>query len=55
MVMVISTMGMPPLHTASAAKCASSPEAVRMPGMMPISWMRVSTASLFISKVLRAA
>ena len=42
-VMVISTIGIPPSVTASAAKRASSPENRRRAGMMPISSMRVRT------------
>src|SRR5579863_2332007 len=48
-VMVISTMGIPPRATASAAKCASSAADVRMAGMMPVFSMRAHTSFLFIS------
>ena len=36
-VVVISTIGMPPLVTESAAKCASSAEETLIAGIMPIS------------------
>src|SRR5580704_5776037 len=50
--MVISTIGMPPLVTVSAAKWASSAEETRMAGMIPISRMRSHTSAFFILGVL---
>src|SRR6202166_4638056 len=49
-VMVISTMGIPPCHTASAANLASSGEAVRMTGTIPIFSMRARTSCFFIKR-----
>src|SRR5258708_31102514 len=47
-VMVISTMGMPPWHTASAAIRASSGEDARTTGTIPISMIRSRTFCLSI-------
>ena len=47
--MVISTIGMPPLVTVSAAKWASSAEETRIAGMMPILLMSSQTSCLFHS------
>lgn len=46
---MISTIGIPPRVTASAAKCASAPEDTLMAGMMPISLMRLQTSFFVIS------
>jgi hypothetical protein len=46
-VMVISTMGMPPLQTASAAMWASRSEDARITGTIPICSMRLRTCCLF--------
>ena len=47
-VIVISTIGIPPRVTASAAKCASSPDETLMAGMMAISRIREQTSSFVI-------
>src|ERR1700722_7248162 len=52
--MVISTMGMPPWATASAAKCASSAEETRIAGMIPIFLICSQTSALFIVEILIA-
>src|ERR1035438_8645744 len=49
-VMVISTIGMPPSVTASAAKCASSPEETRIAGMMAISRILEQTSFFVIGQ-----
>src|ERR1043166_3208487 len=46
-VIVISTIGMPPLQTASAARCASRAEEARTTGTMPMSRIRWWTSCLF--------
>src|ERR1700693_1917599 len=48
--MVISTMGIPPCHTASAANFASCGEVVRMTGTIPIFSMRARTSCFFIKR-----
>src|ERR1700743_1742468 len=50
--MVTSTIGIPPLATASIAKWASSVEDTRIAGMMPISRIRAHTSSLVIGQFL---
>src|ERR1700693_6190810 len=50
--MVISTIGMPPWVTASAAKCASSAEETRIAGMMPIFLICSQTSALFMVEIL---
>src|SRR5712691_869985 len=47
-VMVISTMGIPPCQTASAANLASCGEAARTTGTIPISSIRARTSYFFI-------
>src|SRR6266852_8735535 len=49
--MVISTMGIPPYQTASAANVASCGEAARTTGTTPISSIRARTSCLFIKSV----
>src|SRR4029077_8998895 len=48
-VMVISTIGIPPPATASAAKCASSADKTRIAGTIPTCLM---TAALFLCFML---
>src|ERR1700692_4047731 len=52
--MVISTIGMPPWATASAAKCASSAEETRIAGMIPILLICSQTSALFMVEILIA-
>src|SRR5215469_7703950 len=47
-VVVISTTGIPPCITASAAKCASSPDETLTAGTMAISRIRAQTSSFFM-------
>src|ERR1039457_2649182 len=49
-VKVISTIGMPPRETASAANSASSVEDTRMDGMIPTSSIRRRTSCLFTDR-----
>src|SRR5713101_2144932 len=49
-VMVISTMGIPPCQTASAANLASCGEAARTTGTIPISSMRARTSCFLIKR-----
>src|SRR3984893_2667863 len=53
-VMVISTIGMPPWATASAAKCASSADETRIAGMIPIFLICSQTSALFMVEILIA-
>src|SRR5260370_34241518 len=50
-VMVISTIGIPPCQTASAANLASCGEAARTTGTIPISSIRARTSCFFIKIV----
>src|SRR6266478_3682539 len=54
-VMVISTMGIPPSHTAWAASSASAGDDARTTGTTPISKIRFRTPGLFIESLLRSA
>src|ERR1700724_1220187 len=53
--MVISTIGMPPCITASAAKCASSAEETRIAGIIPIFLICSQTSALFMVEILIAS
>src|SRR6266478_3243628 len=54
-VMVISTIGIPPPATASAAKCASSADKTRIAGTIPTCSMTAAISLRFILPSLRQA